>query len=115
MSTSGMSPIDAAPFGARWKWPIALALLAFTTAGAGAEPSFFETRVGPILEKHCVTCHGPEKKKAKLRLDSFEHLQRGSETGEIVIAGDIKESELFYRITLPATHEDVMPSDGKPL
>lgn len=89
--------------------------LALTTAGAKAEPSFYDARVGPILEQHCVTCHGPEKAKAKLRLDSFEHLKQGSENGEIVIDGDAKESELIYRITLPATHEDVMPSDDKPL
>lgn len=113
--SSEMSHLFQAPAGARWRHSIALAVLALALPGARAEPSFYEVRVAPILEKHCVSCHGPEKKKAKLRLDSFEQLERGSETGDIVIDGDAKESELFYRITLPATHEDVMPSDGKPL
>lgn len=113
---SEMSPLNAAPSGAWCRPSLVLAVvLAFQTTTTHAEPSFYETRVGPILEQHCVSCHGPEKKKAKLRLDSFEHLARGSETGEIVIDGDAADSELFYRITLPATHEDVMPSDGKPL
>jgi hypothetical protein len=115
MSTAEMSHVNTAPFCARWKRPIVFAALALTMAGAKAEPSFYEARVGPILEHHCVTCHGPEKSKAKLRLDSFEHLKRGSENGEIVIGGNVEDSELFYRIALPETHEDVMPSDGKPL
>ena len=110
-----MSHVKVAPSGARWKPLVALTVLTLTMAGARAEPSFYEARVGPIFEKHCVSCHGLEKSKAKLRLDSFEQLKRGSENGEIVIDGDPKESELFYRINLPATHEDVMPSDGKPL
>jgi hypothetical protein len=79
-----------------------------------AEPAFFTARVAPIFEQHCVVCHGTEKKKAGLQLDSFQHLMRGSETGEVVKAGDVKASELFRRITLPPTDEDAMPSDGKP-
>ena len=110
-----MRSLNVAPLGVRWKPRRLLALLALPSAGAGAEPSFYEARVAPIFEQHCVACHGPDKQKAKLQMDSFEQLKRGSESGEIVIAGDAKGSELFYRITLPETHEDVMPSDGKPL
>lgn len=112
---SEMSHLNAARYSARWKQPFVLATLSLTMAGARAEPSFYEERVAPIFEHHCVTCHGPEKAKARLRLDSFEHLKRGSENGEIVLDGNIADSELFYRIALPETHEDVMPSDGKPL
>jgi hypothetical protein len=82
---------------------------------ARAEPTFFTARVAPILEKHCVTCHGVDKQKAGLRLDSFENLIRGAESGPIVKPGDPKASELFRRINLPPTDDEVMPSDGKPL
>jgi hypothetical protein len=81
---------------------------------AQAEPTFFTARVSPILERHCVGCHGAEKHKASLRLDSFEAVMRGAESGEVITPGNLKESELFRRITLPATDDDVMPSDGKP-
>ncbi|MEO6001847.1 MAG: c-type cytochrome domain-containing protein [Opitutus sp.] len=92
------------------------ALLTATSASTAfsAEPALFEARVAPILEEHCVECHGPEKHKGKLRLDSFEALIVGGESDEVVTAGDPKASELFRRITLPETDEDVMPSDGKP-
>ena len=93
----------------------ALLLVLIGTAGARAEPTFFTARVAPILEKHCVGCHGAEKHKAGLRLDSFEQAMRGAESGEVIKPREPKASELFRRITLPATDEEVMPSDGKPL
>ncbi len=80
-----------------------------------AEPSFYAARVAPIFERHCTVCHGAEKQKAKLRLDSFEHALRGAESGAVIKPGDPKGSELFRRITLKRDDEDVMPSDGKPL
>ena len=84
-------------------------------AAGHAQTTFFTARVAPILERHCVTCHGPEKKKAGLRLDSFEHVMRGGESGEVLKPGEVRESELFRRITLPVDDDEVMPSDGKPL
>lgn len=84
-------------------------------AAAQAEPAFYTARVAPVFEKHCVICHGAEKQKAGLRLDRFDHALRGGEAGAVVKAGDLKGSELFRRITLPASDDDVMPSDGKPL
>lgn len=91
-----------------------LAALA-SAAAARAETSFYLARVAPILDRHCTVCHGPEKQKAKLRLDTYEWLMKGAESGAMVVPGDPKGSELFRRITLPATDEEVMPSDGKPL
>ena len=84
-------------------------------ADVRAEPSFYTARVAPILDQHCVVCHGDEKQKAGLRLDSFEHVLRGAKSGEVVKPGDAKASELYRRITLPKDDEEVMPSDGKSL
>ena len=86
-----------------------------SAAAAHAEPTFFTARVAPVLEKHCVGCHGPDKDKAGLRLDTFEHALRGGDVGEVITPGDVKGSEIFRRITLPESDEEVMPGDGKPL
>lgn len=94
------------------KIPVAALLLA---GGARGEATFYEARIAPILERHCVICHGPEKQKAQLRLDSFAAVMRGADSGVVVKAGDVRGSELFRRITLPATEEEVMPNEGKPL
>ncbi|MFM8619660.1 MAG: c-type cytochrome domain-containing protein [Opitutaceae bacterium] len=82
---------------------------------ARAETTFYQARIAPILDRHCVSCHGPEKQKAKLRLDSFDAIMRGAESGVMVKPGDARGSELFRRITLPASDDEVMPTDGKPL
>ncbi|HEY7116932.1 MAG TPA: c-type cytochrome domain-containing protein [Tepidisphaeraceae bacterium] len=38
---------------------------------------FFEAKVRPILAEHCVRCHGEEKHKGDLRLDTRENLLKG--------------------------------------
>ena len=92
-----------------------LAAFLLGVANVHAAPTFFTARVAPILEKHCVGCHGPEKQKAGLRLDTHEHALRGGEAGPVIKGGEPKASEVFRRITLPETDDEVMPSDGKPL
>ena len=79
-----------------------------------AAPATYASRVAPILDRHCSVCHGAEKQKAGLRLDSHAAILKGAESGPILKPGDTKGSELFRRITLPETDDDVMPSDGKP-
>ena len=79
------------------------------------ETTFFQARIAPIFDQHCVACHGAEKQKGKLRLDSFAAVMKGAESGGVVTPGDCKGSELFRRITLPAADEEVMPNGGKPL
>jgi mono/diheme cytochrome c family protein len=98
-------------------WPEVLAAAAVFAAAsvAHAEVTFYQARIAPIMDRHCTVCHGPEKQKGGLRVDSLEHLLKGAKLGKVVEAGNAKESELFRRITLPKDHEDVMPSDGKPL
>ena len=68
----------------------------------------------PLLEKDCVACHGPEKSKAKLRLDSYAALLKGGESGPAIIPGKSGESSLVKRLLLPPGHDDHMPPDGKP-
>ncbi len=92
-----------------------LLVLAGGGVACAAEPTFYAARVAPVMDRHCVVCHGPEKKKAGLRLDTFDHVIAGAESGSIVKPGSLKESELHRRITLPGSDEEVMPSDGKPL
>jgi len=104
------------------KKPAAAATLATTpsprVAGAStpapASITFFTSRVEPIFDDKCVQCHGPEKKKGKLRLDSFDYVMRGGKHGVVVKAGDPQNSDLFRRVSLPRDNEDAMPAEGKP-
>ena len=95
---------------------IEAASVAPASTGAATLPSvtFFAARVAPIFENKCSNCHNAEKRKGKLRLDSFENVMRGGKDGVVVKAGDPKHSELFRRISLSPDEKDFMPTDGKP-
>lgn len=74
----------------------------------------FASAVQPILEKNCVACHGPEKEKGKLRLDSLVAALKGGDKGPVIIAGKSAESDLIKRLKLDPSDDDHMPPDGKP-
>jgi uncharacterized membrane protein len=84
------------------------------TVSSKADPNtFYGARVQPIFAARCITCHGPDKRKANLRLDTYQGVMRGGKDGPVVRAGDAQASDLFRRITLPASHDDFMPKGGK--
>ena len=74
----------------------------------------FARDVKPILDKTCVECHGPEKVKARLRMDSVEGLQKGGKSGALLKPGD-PENSLLLRRVLGLDDEDRMPLDKDPL
>jgi len=78
------------------------------------ETPAFAALVQPVLERNCVSCHGPEKSKAKLRVDTFAALMKGTESGPVIVPGKAAESLLVRRLRLPIEDEDHMPPDGKP-
>ena len=41
----------------------------FSVKAVPTEDRFFKEKVFPILNNHCIQCHGPEKQKGDLRLD----------------------------------------------
>ena len=72
----------------------------------------YEKDIKPILEKACFKCHGAEKPKVKLRVDSIEGIKKGSENGPVVVAGKSEKSSLVH--TVSGLVEDMMmPPEGK--
>ena len=71
----------------------------------------------PILDKTCNECHNENKIKGKLRMDSLELLLAGAEGSDFptVVPGNVEESELIVRVTLPEDDEEFMPTKGEPL
>lgn len=72
----------------------------------------FAKEVLPVLQQNCIKCHGPEKQKGKLRLDTKEAAFKKE---GIVTAGNADKSDLYRRLTLPKGHDDAMPPEGDPL
>lgn len=71
--------------------------------------------VRAIFESRCFECHGPDKQKEDLRLDTVEFINKGSEHGPVIVAGNPDESKLCQLIHLPAGDPDIMPAKGEPL
>jgi mono/diheme cytochrome c family protein len=71
--------------------------------------------IAPILEAHCVECHGAKKVKGKLRMDSLEALKKGGSEGSAFVPGDLKKSLMHMRVTLDPSDEEFMPTEGNPL
>ncbi|HEV2399605.1 MAG TPA: c-type cytochrome domain-containing protein [Candidatus Sulfotelmatobacter sp.] len=83
---------------------------------ATADPNtFYGARIQPIFTTRCINCHGEDKHKGNLRLDSYRALLRGGKDGPVIQTGNTQGSDLFRRITLPASHDDFMPKGKQPL
>jgi cytochrome c553 len=68
-------------------------------AAAGAEEAkFFETRIRPLLIDSCTKCHGAEKQRGGLRLDSRAALLKGGDSGPAILPGKPGESLLIKAV-----------------
>ena len=106
------------PLGCRCR-PACLVLAAAILLGVSvlqaAEPTsddaqFFENKVRPLLVRSCQKCHGPEKQKSDLRLDSLGAALAGGESGPALVPGKPGESLLIQAIKYEGLE---MPPDAK--
>lgn len=65
---------------------------------------FFESRIRPVLVKHCYDCHSVESGKAKggLQLDTRDSIRAGGDTAPAVVPKNLRDSLLLSAIR----HED---------
>ena len=97
--------------------PVFLALLlpVLALSAIGAEPSAeqrFQNEVWPLLERTCLRCHGAEKHKADLRLDSREAALKGGESGPALVPGKPGDS-LLLKLVRHAEADRKMPPKEK--
>lgn len=108
----------------RTLWRVLAILLTFLLAdrsglpvGVAAEPPSsptFEADVLPILNAHCLQCHGGVHQRGGLDLRSHESAVKGSETGPVVVAGKPDESLLWKKLStdaMPKTDNKVSASN----
>jgi formylglycine-generating enzyme required for sulfatase activity len=91
------------------------AATAIPFASIAAEKIDFRTEVKPILESACLSCHGPEKPKGDLRLDTRAGALKGGDKGAALVPGTPDKSPMYASTILPPNHEDIMPPKGNPL
>lgn len=75
----------------------------------------YKDLIQPIFNAKCVACHNNEVKRGGLNMSHPDSLVLGGDGGQIVFAGNLEESELFRRITLPQKNIKFMPPTTKVL
>lgn len=96
--------------------PVWIPAVAFVLCAiADARAVDYAKDVAPILEQHCIECHGPDEQESNLRLDRRAALLRGGDYGEpSIVPGKADESYLF-QVVAGKNDELKMPPDADPL
>ena len=80
-----------------------VAFIGFAAPLSAAEPDaagieFFERKLRPLLAENCFSCHGPEKQKSHLRLDSPAAIREGGDGGAVIVPGQPEKSRLVIAV-----------------
>lgn len=77
------------------KFLLAAAVPAMLAACSSEPDVSFAQDVRPILEKNCLSCHqagGPGLDASGFSMASYEELMKGTDGGQMIIAGDVEGS-----------------------
>lgn len=84
-----------------------------STTKLDSNATIYAKAIAPILEQKCISCHGKDKVKGDLLLNTPENILKGGKDGSILASDKDKEAILFTRMHLPMSDEKHMPPDGK--
>jgi len=107
-----------------WIFGIVLLFISWPASLAGQQPSLppaadrtvdFQNDVAPVLSRHCLKCHGPDKQESNFRVDQRPVLLAGGDHGEpAVVPGKSSESVLIQAVA--GLKDDLeMPPEGERL
>ena len=75
---------------------------------AAPDAPLFADVIQPVLLAKCGRCHGQQTQKAELSLHAATGIQKGGESGPVIVPGKPDESPLFEKV-----HSGEMPPDGE--
>ena len=76
---------------------------------AADQPVDYVRTIKPLLTRSCVGCHGPDKQRGGLRLDTAAAVRAGGDSGPAILPGNAKESRLVRAIRSEAGVEAMPP------
>ncbi len=89
-----------------------ISLLLLQWSARGGERLDFRKDVEPILQKHCLRCHGADKRKGGLAFISRKEILIPADSGKIaLVPGDASKGELMRRV-LSTDKDERMPPSG---
>jgi mono/diheme cytochrome c family protein len=84
-----------------------------SAAPASAPPISFDKDVKPVLERHCLSCHGETMQSGKFDLRSRDSALQGGARGSDIVPGDAAASRLYRRVA--GLERPSMPAQAEPL
>jgi hypothetical protein len=101
----------AMPLAITGAWLIGLASPGFAQQLQPSQVQFFENQVRPVLANNCYRCHGADKHRSGLRLDSRAGVLAGGEGGPAIVPGKPDDSLLIKAVN----YRDLEMPPGKRL
>ncbi|HEY3856521.1 MAG TPA: c-type cytochrome domain-containing protein [Verrucomicrobiae bacterium] len=93
------------------KWDITKVDVSKLPPAASDKGVTYDKDIEPILKASCVGCHGEQKPRANLRLDSKDAILKGGKDGSMVVSGESSKSLLVAaaaqiddKIAMPPKH-----------
>ena len=98
--TQGVRAADASAATPATPKPAASAAKPTTLPAASSKKGLtFDKDIKPLMDASCIRCHGAQRPKAGLRLDSRDNVLKGGAEGKVfVIVGDSAKSKLVASI-----------------
>jgi len=75
----------------------------------------FASDVAPLLQEHCLKCHGGDETEANLSMASLNALMKGGRTGAALVAGKGSDSLLVKKLRGAGIDGQRMPLGSPPL
>jgi hypothetical protein len=96
-----------------WLGPVAAVGPAAEGPPTPEQVRFFESSIRPLLAENCYKCHGPDRHKSDLRLDSAEGIRKGGTSGTPLIVPGQPEQSLLIKAVGYQDESLRMPPRGK--
>ena len=75
----------------------------------------FEQTIKPIFKDRCIKCHGPKKQKGDFRIDDYQIVLTGGESGQAAVVPGKPELSKMMELIRGDDPDDIMPPKGEPL
>ena len=72
----------------------------------------YDKDIKPLFEASCIKCHGAERPKAGLRLDSLAAVLKGSKEGKVIEVGKSEKSPLVIAVSQLDPEMSMPPKKG---
>ena len=75
----------------------------------------FQQHIAPILEQHCISCHGPDDPESGFELTSRNTAFKGGYSGKAILPNNSDQSLLIQMVAGTRDDDLTMPPDGEKL